>query len=252
VPLTFIHLTLFVNNNNRYNLIVQLGKDGLEEYTSNRFKVDNGGYGVIFPNSGGNVYSDEWNRFAWKSDSYRYFSEDGENLRVNNVTIFLFGAETDCTISPLVNSIAQLFDPSYGCEESWVQVGESIYNTGFKELMVPSHTLDGKEMRDFDEVYTSIIGVDNTNVFSRNRGSFKVFNGCPAQKRYELTFDLHGKSSLNNYYATGKNFCTECTDVQTGWYFELSVDNVRDDRKTTHKLVQGSGHEVYVGQASEP
>ena len=108
------------------------------------------------------------------------------------------------------------------------------------QILVPPTTLDGKSLIDFDEVHASIIGVDNTNVFSRNEGQFKVFDGCYDQKRYELTFNLKGKSSLKNVYVL---------DAQTGWYFTVHPANNRDEKQSTKRMGLGAEDDIVWGNS---
>jgi hypothetical protein len=178
----------------------------------------------------------------------RYFKtnvagELNELVKVANVTVFLFGEETDCTFSPLINVIASWFDPSFGCEESWLQLAQLLENDGEENLLVPERTLEGKKLSDFDEIYASIVGVDNSNVFARNKGSFKVFDGCPAEDRYLVTFHLEGQSSLDNYYSTGKNLCVNCIDSQTGWYVRAKRAQriARKNRLRQRRVALGAG-----------
>ncbi|GMH53145.1 hypothetical protein TrRE_jg12082 [Triparma retinervis] len=225
----------------RYFLSLHLGKDKITEYHSNEFKLNvnavDGGYGVTSPKNGDKLFSGEHNIFEWNHEGYYYFTEASASTRteVKNVSVVLYGAETDCTISPLINSIVELFDPQWGCEESWVQITPSVKNNGHAEIFVPPQTLDGKNLLDFHEVHASIIGVDNTNVFSRNEGQFRVFEGCPSEERYELTFHLNGKSSLHNVYTW---------DVQTGWYFTLHPHSKRDEKQSTKRM--GAGAEADI------
>jgi hypothetical protein len=178
----------------------------------------------------------------------RYFKtnvagELNELVKVANVTVFLFGEETDCTFSPLINVIASWFDPSFGCEESWLQLAQLLENDGEENLLVPERTLEGKKLSDFDEIYASIVGVDNSNVFARNKGSFKVFDGCPAEDRYLVTFHLEGQSSLDNYYSTGNNLCVNCIDSQTGWYVRAKRAQriARKNRLRQRRVALGAG-----------
>ena len=222
----------------KFFLSVVLEKDKISEYHSNEFTLlvnaVDGGYGVNSPSNGAVLYAGEQNSFAWNSEGYTYFSEGdaavpAKLVNIENVSIVLYGAETDCIGSPLVDSLFQLFDPRWGCEESWVQISASTPNDGRELLTVPYKTLDGKDLQDFDEVHVSIIGVDNTNVYSRNKGTFIVKNGCPSMKRYRMAFHIEGQSDLTNIY----------TDFQTGFYFSVETDSSIDDIKYTMRKGYG-------------
>jgi len=232
---------LTVCNPEKYYLSLHLAKDKITEYHSNEFKLNvnavDGGYGVFSPKNGDKLFSGEDNIFKWNHEGYYYFTEASSSMKteVKNVSVVLYGAETDCSYSPLINSIVELFDPEWGCEESWVQITPSIKNDGYAEILVPSQTLDGKDLLDFHEVHASIIGVDNTNVFSRNEGHFKVFEGCGSSERYELTFHLNGKSTLHNVYLL---------DAQTGWYFTLHPNSKRDEKQSTKRMGVGAEADI--------
>jgi hypothetical protein len=238
---------LTVCDKDKFVLSVSLDADEMTEYHSNEFyllvNAVDGGYGVSAPANKGQVWANEKTEFAWKSDGFKYFQagqvgETPQLVSVKNVSIFMFGEETDCTVSPAINGIIGWFDPQYGCEESWLQVAASLENDGSELVTVPSTTLEGKKLSEFDEVYASIVGVDNTNVFARNRGSFKVYEGCPNEDRYTVTFSIKGQSSLQNYY---------WADLQTAWYWKVqNMFSNRDEIKSTIKALGTAGG----GQAS--
>jgi len=190
-------------NAQKYCLSVSLAKDGSTIYHSNEFALrvntQDVGFGVTIPSSNVDLYSDENNLFQWKSEGFEYFQSvegAGESVlkQIETVQVYLHSSETDCTISPLINGIIELFDSSWGCSESWDQIAQNITNDGDAFIFVPSTTLDGKAFTDFDEVFASVIGVENTNVYSKNQGTFNVRRGC-TDKRYGVTFTLQDSKS---------------------------------------------------------
>ncbi|GMH78682.1 hypothetical protein TrST_g5098 [Triparma strigata] len=225
---------LKVCESDKFYLSVMLEKDKISEYHSNEFTLlvnaVDGGYGVTKPWNNDVLYFGELNEFEWNSASYVYFNQGdpttpAELTPVANVSIVLYGAETDCTGSDLVDSLVGLFDPRWGCEESWVQITDpGIANSGSANVYVPPKTLDDQPLIDFHEVHASIIGVDNTNVFSRNKGSFKVFEGCPSSSRYKVSFYIEGDSTLTNGV---------WHDTATGFYFSVAPPSKRGDTEYT-------------------
>ena len=158
---------LEVCRSDNFFLSLVLEKDKITEYHSNEFTLlvnaVDGGYGVTSPQNNAVLYAGELNSFEWNHLGYNYFyqgdpCQPASLVNVQNVSVVLYGAETDCIGSDLIDTFVQLFDPRWGCEESWVQIAASTPNDGTELLYIPYQTLDGKDLRDFHEVRVTRVG----------------------------------------------------------------------------------------------